>query len=93
MVQGMNWIPLFALEFYHHCSKHVGPSTLKIDHISSAMHSIELYCFCSFAIFWNAGYSVCCNIHGFEPYFYISCLDGIGPDDVPKFRTTLEVRR
>jgi DNA polymerase delta subunit 1 len=31
-------------------------------------------------------------VHGFEPYFYISCLDGIGPDDVPKFRSTLESR-
>ncbi|XP_024367195.1 DNA polymerase delta catalytic subunit isoform X2 [Physcomitrium patens] len=38
------------------------------------------------------GNSVCGNVHGFEPYFYISCLDGIGPDDVPKFRSTLETR-
>lgn len=38
-----------------------------------------------------AGNSVCCNVHGFEPYFYISCLDGIEPDDIPKFRNTLEV--
>ncbi|XP_024377945.1 DNA polymerase delta catalytic subunit isoform X3 [Physcomitrium patens] len=38
------------------------------------------------------GNSVCCNVHGFEPYFYISCVDGIGPDDVPKLRSTLETR-
>lgn len=40
----------------------------------------------------QAGNSVCCNVHGFEPYFYISCLDGIEPDDIPKFRNTLETR-
>ncbi|KAG0586012.1 hypothetical protein M758_2G055400 [Ceratodon purpureus] len=38
------------------------------------------------------GNSVCCNVHGFEPYFYVSCLDGIEPDDVPRFRSTLEAR-
>ncbi|KAG0577961.1 hypothetical protein KC19_5G194500 [Ceratodon purpureus] len=40
----------------------------------------------------QGGNSVCCNVHGFEPYFYISCLDGIEPDDIPKFRSTLETR-
>ncbi|MCO5575689.1 hypothetical protein L7F22_029493 [Adiantum nelumboides] len=38
------------------------------------------------------GYSVCCNVHGFQPYFYISCLDGMGPDDIPKFKQTLEAK-
>ncbi|XP_002983728.2 DNA polymerase delta catalytic subunit isoform X2 [Selaginella moellendorffii] len=38
------------------------------------------------------GNSVCCHIHGFEPYFYISCPDGWNPDDTSKFRHTLETR-
>ncbi|KAH7681090.1 DNA-directed DNA polymerase protein [Dioscorea alata] len=38
------------------------------------------------------GHSVCCHIHGFEPYFYISCPAGMGPDDVSMFQQTLEGR-
>lgn len=38
------------------------------------------------------GYSVCCNVHGFEPYFYISCPPGMGPDDISKFHQILEGR-
>lgn len=37
------------------------------------------------------GHSVCCNVHGFEPYFYISCPSGMGPDDVSRFHQVLEV--
>ncbi|CAN6476021.1 unnamed protein product [Victoria cruziana] len=36
------------------------------------------------------GHSVCCHVHGFEPYFYISCPDGMGPDDISKFHQILE---
>ncbi|KAF9599784.1 hypothetical protein IFM89_001730 [Coptis chinensis] len=36
------------------------------------------------------GHSVCCNVHGFEPYFYVSCPQGMGPDDVSRFRHILE---
>ncbi|KAK8958305.1 DNA polymerase delta catalytic subunit [Platanthera guangdongensis] len=38
------------------------------------------------------GHSVCCHVHGFEPYFYISCPSGMGPDDISKFHQTLEGR-
>ncbi|XP_042018724.1 DNA polymerase delta catalytic subunit-like [Salvia splendens] len=36
------------------------------------------------------GHSVCCNVHGFEPYFYISCPPGFGPDDISRFHQDLE---
>ncbi|XXG87122.1 hypothetical protein AAC387_Pa11g1887 [Persea americana] len=36
------------------------------------------------------GHSVCCHVHGFEPYFYISCPQGMGPDDISRFHQTLE---
>ncbi|XP_071696476.1 DNA polymerase delta catalytic subunit [Rutidosis leptorrhynchoides] len=40
----------------------------------------------------NEGNSVCCHVHGFEPYFYISCPPGMGPDDISRFHQTLEGR-
>ncbi|CAN1169464.1 DNA polymerase delta catalytic subunit [Linum perenne] len=40
----------------------------------------------------SEGHSVCCNVHGFEPYFYISCPPGMGPDDISRFHKVLEVR-
>ncbi|TKY73810.1 DNA polymerase delta catalytic subunit [Spatholobus suberectus] len=38
------------------------------------------------------GHSVCCNVHGFEPYFYICCPPGMGPDDISHFHQALEGR-
>ncbi|GAY66238.1 hypothetical protein CUMW_247140 [Citrus unshiu] len=38
------------------------------------------------------GHSVCCKVHGFEPYFYISCPQGMGPDDISRFHQILEGR-
>ncbi|XP_020227443.1 DNA polymerase delta catalytic subunit isoform X1 [Cajanus cajan] len=38
------------------------------------------------------GHSVCCNVHGFEPYFYVCCPPGMGPDDISRFHQTLEGR-
>ncbi|XP_071914321.1 DNA polymerase delta catalytic subunit-like isoform X1 [Coffea arabica] len=38
------------------------------------------------------GHSVCCHVHGFEPYFYISCPPGMGPDDISRFHQILEGR-
>ncbi|THG23491.1 hypothetical protein TEA_028792 [Camellia sinensis var. sinensis] len=38
------------------------------------------------------GHIVCCHVHGFEPYFYISCPPGMGPDDISHFHQILEGR-
>ncbi|KAF3334178.1 DNA polymerase delta catalytic subunit [Carex littledalei] len=38
------------------------------------------------------GHSVCCHVHGFEPYFYICCPPGMGPDDISHFHQALEGR-
>jgi DNA polymerase delta subunit 1 len=38
------------------------------------------------------GNSVCCFVHGFEPYFYIACPPGMGPDDISNFHQSLEGR-
>ncbi|KAL6498062.1 DNA polymerase delta catalytic subunit [Orobanche gracilis] len=38
------------------------------------------------------GHSVCCSVHGFQPYFYISCPPGMGPDDISCFHQILEGR-
>ncbi|CAA7034877.1 unnamed protein product [Microthlaspi erraticum] len=38
------------------------------------------------------GHSVCCYVHGFEPYFYIACPPGMGPDDISRFHQSLEGR-
>ncbi|CAH8355060.1 unnamed protein product [Eruca vesicaria subsp. sativa] len=38
------------------------------------------------------GHSVCCFVHGFEPYFYIACPPGMGPDDISRFHHSLEGR-
>ncbi|KAJ7945210.1 DNA polymerase [Quillaja saponaria] len=38
------------------------------------------------------GHSICCLAHGFEPYFYISCPPGMGPDDISSFHQILEGR-
>jgi DNA polymerase delta subunit 1 len=42
-------------------------------------------------LFSLLGHSICCQLHGFEPYFYIGCPSGMGPDDISRFHQTLEV--
>ncbi|CAN8270830.1 unnamed protein product [Cochlearia groenlandica] len=36
------------------------------------------------------GHSVCCRVHGFKPYFYISCPPGLSPCDVSTLRLSIE---
>ena len=50
---------------------------------------VKLILFNLFA--YLVGHSVCCHVHGFEPYFYISCPPGMGPDDISHFHQILEV--
>lgn len=38
------------------------------------------------------GHSICCKVHGFEPYFYVNCPQGMGPDDISRFHQVLEAR-
>ncbi|KAL5714576.1 DNA-directed DNA polymerase [Ranunculus cassubicifolius] len=38
------------------------------------------------------GHSVCCKVHGFEPYFYVNCPPGMRTDDVSRFHQSLEGR-
>ena len=38
------------------------------------------------------GNSVCCHIHGFQPYFYAAMPSNFAPDDVEAFRKVLNVR-
>ncbi|XP_078434058.1 DNA polymerase delta subunit 1 [Wolffia australiana] len=38
------------------------------------------------------GHSVCCFVHGFEPYFFVACPPGMGPDDISTFQQVLEGR-
>lgn len=38
----------------------------------------------------SEGHSVCCHVHGFEPYFYVICPSGLGPDDISRFHQILE---
>ncbi|KAJ1685857.1 hypothetical protein LUZ63_017247 [Rhynchospora breviuscula] len=71
---------------------------LEIDYIIGESHK-ELLPNCSgpaaiLRIFGvtREGHSVCCHVHGFEPYFYISCPPGMGPDDISHFHQALEGR-
>jgi hypothetical protein len=40
----------------------------------------------------RAGSSVCCHIHGFQPYFFAAMPPTFAPDDVEAFRKALNVR-
>jgi len=55
----------------------------------------ELMACLDFLFSWYVGYllghSVCCLVHGFEPYFYVSCPPGMNPDDISHFHKILEV--
>lgn len=40
----------------------------------------------------STGSSVCCHVHGFQPYFYAAMPASMTPDDLEDFRRALNVR-
>jgi len=79
------------------CSRPVAFQQLEIDYVIGESHK-ELLPNSSgpaaiLRIFGvtREGHSICCKVHGFEPYFYIGCPSGMGPDDISRFHQTLEV--
>ncbi|TVU01031.1 hypothetical protein EJB05_53512 [Eragrostis curvula] len=80
------------------CSRAVAFQQLEIDYVIGESHK-ELLPNSSgpaaiLRIFGvtREGHSICCQVHGFEPYFYIGCPSGMGPDDISRFHQTLEGR-
>jgi len=80
------------------CSRPVAFQQLEIDYVIGESHK-ELLPNSSgpaaiLRIFGvtRDGHSICCQVHGFEPYFYIGCPSGMGPDDISRFHQTLEGR-
>ncbi|RLM58573.1 DNA polymerase delta catalytic subunit [Panicum miliaceum] len=80
------------------CSRPVAFQQLEIDYVIGESHK-ELLPNSSgpaaiLRIFGvtREGHSICCQVHGFEPYFYIGCPSGMGPDDISRFHQTLEGR-
>uniref|UniRef100_A0A0D9XPV6 DNA polymerase n=1 Tax=Leersia perrieri TaxID=77586 RepID=A0A0D9XPV6_9ORYZ len=90
--------PALPADLASGCSRSVAFQQLDIDYVIGESHK-ELLPNSSgpaaiLRIFGvtREGHSVCCQVHGFEPYFYISCPMGMGPDDISRFHQTLEGR-
>ncbi|KAK3160118.1 hypothetical protein QOZ80_1BG0055410 [Eleusine coracana subsp. coracana] len=90
--------PALPADLVAGCSRAVAFQQLEIDYIIGESHK-ELLPNSSgpaaiLRIFGvtKEGHSICCQVHGFEPYFYISCPSGMGPDDISRFHQTLEGR-
>ncbi|KAF0894590.1 hypothetical protein E2562_001890 [Oryza meyeriana var. granulata] len=90
--------PALPADLASGCSRTVAFQQLEIDYVIGESHK-ELLPNSSgpaaiLRIFGvtREGHSVCCQVHGFEPYFYISCPMGMGPDDISRFHQTLEGR-
>ncbi|KAK3118063.1 hypothetical protein QOZ80_9BG0693720 [Eleusine coracana subsp. coracana] len=90
--------PALPADLVAGCSRAVAFQQLEIDYIIGESHK-ELLPNSSgpaaiLRIFGvtKEGHSICCQVHGFEPYFYISCPPGMGPDDISRFHQTLEGR-
>ncbi|CAB4270146.1 unnamed protein product [Prunus armeniaca] len=83
---------------YSSASRSIAFQQLEIDYVIGASHRELLPNWSGSAaiirIFGvtKEGHSVCCHVHGFEPYFYISCPPGMGPDDISRFHQILEGR-
>ncbi|XP_068330245.1 DNA polymerase delta catalytic subunit [Pyrus communis] len=83
---------------YTSASRNVAFQQLEIDYVIGESHRELLPNWSGSAaiirIFGvtKEGHSVCCHVHGFEPYFYINCFPGMGPDDISRFHQILEGR-
>uniref|UniRef100_A0A804P190 DNA polymerase n=1 Tax=Zea mays TaxID=4577 RepID=A0A804P190_MAIZE len=80
------------------CSRTVAFQQLEIDYVIGESHKELLPSSSGSAAILRIfgvtreGHSLCCQVHGFEPYFYIGCPSGMGPDDISRFHQTLEGR-
>uniref|UniRef100_R7WF67 DNA polymerase n=1 Tax=Aegilops tauschii TaxID=37682 RepID=R7WF67_AEGTA len=90
--------PALPADLVSGCSRSVAFQQLDIDYVIGESHKEFLPNSSGPAaiirIFGvtREGHSVCCQVHGFEPYFYISCPPGMSPDDISGFKQTLEAR-
>uniref|UniRef100_A0A0E0R531 DNA polymerase n=1 Tax=Oryza rufipogon TaxID=4529 RepID=A0A0E0R531_ORYRU len=90
--------PALPADLASGCSRNVAFQQLEIDYVIGESHKVLLPNSSGPAAILRIfgvtreGHSVCCQVHGFEPYFYISCPMGMGPDDISRFHQTLEGR-
>uniref|UniRef100_A0A0E0F356 DNA polymerase n=1 Tax=Oryza meridionalis TaxID=40149 RepID=A0A0E0F356_9ORYZ len=88
--------PALPADLASGCSRNVAFQQLEIDYVIGESHKVLLPNSSGPAAILRIfgvtreGHSVCCQVHGFEPYFYISCPMGMGPDDISRFHQTLE---
>ncbi|KAM2815549.1 hypothetical protein COP1_039900 [Malus domestica] len=92
-----NWARPPLSHAYTSASRSIAFQQLEIDYVIREIHRELLPNWSGSAaiirIFrvTKEGHSVCCHVHGFEPYFYINCFPGMGPDDISRFHQILEV--
>ncbi|KAF4377123.1 hypothetical protein F8388_017527 [Cannabis sativa] len=87
------WVRPSLSDDYVSGSRNVVFQQLEIDYVIGESHkSLLPNSSGPAAIIRIFGHSVCCNVHGFEPYFYISCPSGMRPDDISNFHQILEGR-
>ncbi|KFK38431.1 hypothetical protein AALP_AA3G112200 [Arabis alpina] len=70
-------------------SKSIIFQQLEIDYVNGESPSLQAPIIRIFGV-TKEGHSVCCLVHGFEPYLYIACPPGIGPDNVYRLHQFLE---
>ncbi|KAM1443501.1 hypothetical protein ACFX2I_039776 [Malus domestica] len=92
-----NWARPPLSHAYTSASRSIAFQQLEIDYVIGESHRELLPNWSGSAaiirIFrvTKEGHSVCGHVHGFEPYFYINCFPGMGPDDISRFHQILEV--
>ncbi|TQE13058.1 hypothetical protein C1H46_001433 [Malus baccata] len=93
-----NWARPPLSHAYTSASRSIAFQQLEIDYVIGESHGELLPNWSGSAaiirIFGvtKEGHSVCCHVHGFEPYFYINCFPRMGPDDISRFHQIFEGR-